>query len=210
MKRMCVPLAALLLSAAAGLEAQATLNAAVNAASYLNPSLPNGNLAEGAVFVAFGTGMGPAKLAEIGGFPLPTTLAGTSVSATVGGTTVQCIMLYTSATQVAAVLPSSTPVGSGTMVLTYNGASSAPLNITVVEHDFGIFAVNEGGSGPGVLTNAITNVVNSLAAAANAGELVDIWGTGLGPVAGNEADGPLPGNIPNLPLQVFVGGQRRK
>lgn len=208
MKRMCVPLAALLLSAAAGLEAQATLNAAVNAASYLNPSLPNGNLAEGAVFVAFGTGMGPAKLAEIGGFPLPTTLAGTSVSATVGGTTVQCIMLYTSATQVAAVLPSSTPVGSGTMVLTYNGASSAPLNITVVEHDFGIFAVNEGGSGPGVLTNAITNVVNSLAAAANAGELVDIWGTGLGPVAGNEADGPLPGNIPNLPLQVFVGGQQ--
>lgn len=204
MKRMCVPLAALLLSAAAGLEAQA----AVNAASYLNPSLPNGNLAEGAVFVAFGTGMGPAKLAEIGGFPLPTTLAGTSVSATVGGTTVQCIMLYTSATQVAAVLPSSTPVGSGTMVLTYNGASSAPLNITVVEHDFGIFAVNEGGSGPGVLTNAITNVVNSLAAAANAGELVDIWGTGLGPVAGNEADGPLPGNIPNLPLQVFVGGQQ--
>ena len=206
MKRMCVPLAALLLSAAAGLEAQAP--AAVNAASYLNPSLPNGNLAEGAVFVAFGTGMGPAKLAEIGGFPLPTTLAGTSVSATVGGTTVQCIMLYTSATQVAAVLPSSTPVGSGTMVLTYNGASSAPLNITVVEHDFGIFAVNEGGSGPGVLTNAITNVVNSLAAAANAGELVDIWGTGLGPVAGNEADGPLPGNIPNLPLQVFVGGQQ--
>ena len=208
MKCMCVPLAALLLSGAAGLEAQTTLKAAVNAASYLNPSLPNGNLTEGGVFVAFGTGMGPAKLAEIGGFPLPTTLAGTSISATVGGTTVKCIMLYTSATQVAAVLPSSTPVGSGTLVLTYNGDSSAPLNITVVEHDFGIFAVNEGGSGPGVLTNAITNVVNSSAAAANAGELVDIWGTGLGPVAGNEADGPLPGNIPNLPLQVFVGGQQ--
>jgi uncharacterized protein (TIGR03437 family) len=189
------------------LQAQVKLSAAVNAASYLNPSLPNGNLTQGGVFIVFGSGLGPSKLAEISAFPLPTTLSGTSISATVGGTTVHCIMLYTSAGQVAAVLPSDTPLGTGTMVLTYNSANSAPLNITVAAHDFGIFAVNQGGNGPGVLTNAITNVVNSSTAAANPGDLEDIWGTGLGPVAGNEAAAPLPGNIPNLNVQVFIGGQ---
>ncbi len=201
-------LAAVLLLWTQGLmQAQVTLSAAVNAASYLNASLPNGNLTQGGVFIVFGSGLGPSTLAEISAFPLPTILSGTSINATVGGTTVHCIMLYTSAGQVAAVLPSDAPVGTGTMVLTYNNTNSAPLNITVAAHDFGIFAVNQGGSGPGVLTNAITNVVNSSTAAANPGDLEDIWGTGLGPVAGNEAAGPLPGNIPNLNVQVFIGGQ---
>jgi uncharacterized protein (TIGR03437 family) len=203
-----VPVAALAMSCAQGLEAQVTLSAAVNAASYLNARLPNGNLAQGGAFVVFGTGLGPAKVAEVSAFPLPTILSGTSISVTVGGTTVKCIMLYTTSTQVAAVLPSSTPTGTGTMVASYNSISSTPLSITVAPHNFGIFAVNQGGTGAGVLVNAITNVVNSGSTSANPGDLVDIWGTGVGPVAGNEAAGPLPGNIPNLDLQVFVGAQQ--
>lgn len=206
MKLILAPVAAFLLSQAQGLEAQVTLNSAVNVASYANPVLPNGSLTQGGILIAFGSGMGPAKLQEISAFPLPTNLAGTSITFTVNGTMVNCIMLYTSATQVAAVLPSDTPVGSGTMVLTYNSSASSALNVTVSAHDFGVFAVNQGGSGPGVITNAITNVVNSATASANPSDLLDIWGTGLGAVSGNEADGPLPGNIPNLPLQVFVGG----
>ena len=208
MKWMWVPFAALLLTCAQGVEAQVTLGAAVNAASYLNASLPNGSLAEGGVFVVFGTGLGPTKLAGVSGFPLSPTLAGTSISATVGGTTVACIMLYTSATQAAALLPSNTPVGTGTMVASYNGVKSAALNITVAAHDFGIASLNQAGSGPGVMTNAITNAVNSSTAAANPGDLTDIWGTGLGPVTGDETAGPLPGAIPNLDLEVFVGGQQ--
>ena len=208
MKWTFVPLAALFLNYAQGLDAQVTVSAAVNAASYLNASLPNGNLTQGGAFVVFGKGLGPAQTAVVNAFPLPNNLAGTSVSVTVGGTTVPCIMLYTLATQVAAVIPSSTPVGSGTMVVTYNGTNSAPLKINVVAHDFGIFALNQGGSGPGVLVNAITNVVNSSTASANPGDLVDIWGTGLGPVAGDEAGGALPGNmLANLNLQVYVGTQ---
>jgi len=207
MKWTMSALAALVL-AHAPLDAQVTLSSAVNAASYLNPVLPNGNLAQGGVFIAFGAGMGPAKLQEISAFPLPTNLGGTSIAVTVNGTTVNCIMLYTSAAQVAAVLPSDTPVGAGTMVLSYNNTPSAPLNVTVAAHDFGIFAINQGGSGPGVVTNAITNTVITSTASANPENLLDIWGTGLGPVAGNEAAGPLPGNLPNLDLQVYVGSQK--
>lgn len=169
MKWILAPLA-LLLTQALHLQAQVTLSAAVNAGSYANPTLPNGSLTQGAIFIAFGSAMGPSKLQEISAFPLPTNLGGTSISVTVNGTTVNCIMLYTSATQVAAVLPSDTPVGSGSMVLSYNGASSSALNVTVSAHDFGIFAVNQGGSGAGVITNAITNVVNSQTTAANPGD----------------------------------------
>jgi uncharacterized protein (TIGR03437 family) len=208
MKWVLAPVAALLLSQVQGLEAQVTLNSAVNAASYANPILPNGNLTQGGVFIAFGSGMGPAKLQEISAYPLPTNLAGTSIAVTVNGKTVNCIMLYTSANQVAAVLPSDTPAGVGSMVLSYNESPSSALNVTVVEHNFGIFSVNQSGGGAGVITNAITNVVNSQTESANASQLLDLWGTGLGPVAGNEADGPLPGNIPNLPIQVFIAGQQ--
>jgi len=42
--------------------------------------------------------------------------------------------------------------------------------------------------------------------AANPGETLIIWGTGLGAVQGDEASGPLPGDMTNLPVQVFIGG----
>jgi uncharacterized protein (TIGR03437 family) len=207
MKRILLLAGVLALSFAACLSAQVSLTGAVNAASYLNATLPNGNLAQGVLFVGFGKGMGPSKLSEISSFLLPLSLAGTSISATVGSRTVQCIMIYTSANQVAAVLPSNTPVGSGTMVVTYNGQSSAPLSITVVAHDFGIFALNQGGNGPGIFTDALTNVPNSTTASGRPADLVDIWGTGLGAVAGDEAASPLPGDMSSLDVQVFVGLQ---
>jgi uncharacterized protein (TIGR03437 family) len=179
--------------------------AAVNGASYTNSSLPNGKLAQGALFIAFGEGMGPASIERASTFPLPTSLAGTSVRVTVNSVTADCIMLYAVSGQVAAILPSDVPVGTGTMVLTYNGVMSAPLSITVVEHSFGIFAINQGGSGPGVFLDAFTNVANGLETAANPNGQWDIWGTGLGAVNGNEAEEPLPGDIASADVRVFFG-----
>jgi uncharacterized protein (TIGR03437 family) len=196
---------ALVFGCAAFAGAQPSLTGAVNAASYLNATLPNGKLAPGVLFIGFGKNMGPAKLASVTAFPLQTNLGGTAVSVTVGSKTVQCLMIYTSAGQLAAVLPSSTPVGSGSMMVSFNGQTSAPLAVTVQANDFGIFALNQGGYGPGIYTEALTSVTNSTTASAKAMDLVDIWGTGLGAVAGDEAAGPLPGDMPNLDVQVFVG-----
>ena len=86
-------------------------NGVKNVASYADPQLPNGAIAEGSIFTIFGSNMGPAVLAYASGLPLPTTLSGTSVSVTVTGSTVACFLFYTSAGQVAAILPSTTPVG---------------------------------------------------------------------------------------------------
>ncbi len=35
---------------------------------------------------------------------------------------------------------------------------------------------------------------------------VCIWGTGVGPVAGDESAGALPGDMPQVPVEVYVGG----
>ncbi|HET6205944.1 MAG TPA: hypothetical protein VFD98_03995, partial [Terracidiphilus sp.] len=64
-----------------------------NSASYANPGFQNGSIAQGSLFVVFGSGMGPAQIQYAATFPLPATLAGTSASVTVNGTTLPCVMI---------------------------------------------------------------------------------------------------------------------
>ena len=161
------------------------------------------------MFILFGTNMGPGQQANAFTFPLPAALAGTSIRATVGATSVSAIMLYSIFQQVAAILPSSTPVGAGTLTLTFNGRGSNTVPIRVVANTVGIFTRNQAGSGPGVLFNFNSQAnqpVNSLVVAAHPGQVLTLWGTGLGAVSGNEAGGPLPGNL-SLPVDVYVGNK---
>jgi uncharacterized protein (TIGR03437 family) len=55
-------------------------------------------------------------------------LGGTTVTVTVGSVIETCIMFYTLSTQVAAVLPSATPVGSGTLTVTFQAQSASMLS----------------------------------------------------------------------------------
>jgi len=177
----------------------------VNAASYALDGLPNSAIAQGSMFVIFGSGLGPATLQQAR-FPLPVALGGTSVKVTVGGSTVNAILIYTSANQVACVLPSATPIGAGVVTVTYNNVTSAPASITVVRSSFGIFTINQAGNGPGVITD--TNwQVNLLTRAAGPSEVMVLWGTGLGPVAFDETRGAPSEDMRSSDVQVFVGGK---
>ena len=186
-------------------------NGVRNSASYALPPLPNSGIAQGSIFVVFGSNLGPSKIVQVSSYPLPSSqgLSGTSIQVTINGASVYAIMLYTLATQLAAVLPSDTPVGTGTLTVTYNGQTSAPAPITVVGGSFGIFSVNQAGTGQGVFQNvnsATDRPFNSQGKSAQPGQVIILWGTGLGPVSGNEAAGPLPGDMPKLNVHVFVGG----
>ena len=205
-------LAVLALVPTASIAQQPTINSngVLNAASYALTGLPNSGIAQGSIFFVFGTNLGKAGSIQVSGFPVPSSqgLAGTLVRVTVGSTTVDCLMLYVTATQVAAVLPSSTPVGSGTLRVSFNGQASSPAPITVVRSSFGTFTLNQAGSGPGVIQNynsATDAPVNTIAVAARPGQAVILWGTGLGPVSGNEAAGPLPGELASINVKVWVG-----
>jgi uncharacterized protein (TIGR03437 family) len=176
-----------------------------NAASYADPALPHGAIAQGSIFNVFGSNMGPASLAYASMLPLPTILSGTQVSVTVTGSTVQCFMIYTSAGQVAAILPSTTPVGTGTITVSYNGAASATQPIKVAASSFGIFTINQQGGGQAVVQDGDYKF-NSATFAFQPGETVVLWGTGLGPISGSDANTPPSGNIPGINVTVYVGG----
>src|ERR1051326_1089576 len=193
------------LATAVSAQPKINTNGVVNVASYAIPGMPNAPIAQGSVFVIFGSGMGPATLQQVTQFPVPTTLGGTSVTISAGGQTLQAPVIYTLAGQVAAILPSNTPTGSATVTVAFNGATSAPQTIQVVTSSFGTFAVNQQGNGAGVITDVNYQIflANS---AARPGDAAIIWGTGLGPVTFSDAGQPQAINL-NVPVQLYVGGK---
>src|ERR1700730_5926030 len=123
------------------------------------------------------------------GFPLPTAMGGTSVRITTGSTAVNAVLLYVSARQIGAILPSQTPLGNAMMTVSYNGQSSAPEPIIVARRKFGIFTLSQSGNGPAIVQNFNSSEdqpLNTLLRPAHPGQTVTLWGTGLGPVGGDE------------------------
>lgn len=173
-------------------------NAVYNNASYAQDGALNRGIAQGSVFAIFGSGLGPAGLIQADRFPLAKELGGTSVKVAVRGTTVDAYPLYVSEGQVGAILPSNTALGDGTLTVSFQGQTSAPQPIVVVRRNFGIFALNQAGSGPAILQNFIDEKnlpANTLLTPARPGQTVILWGTGLGPVDAREAEGPAPGDF---------------
>jgi uncharacterized protein (TIGR03437 family) len=222
---------ALLLTLASGaiprLSAAPVITSAVNAASYKDRRLPNAYIAPGSIFIVTGSGLGPANIVVAPNAFQSTSLSGTSVSVTVDSKTVKALMYYTSANQVAALMPSSTPTGGpGTgnpkaqvaITVTYNGEDSAPTAFQgVAINGAGLFTVDSSGSGPAIVTYPDYSLVSAAKAAncggpntacgsANAGDTLTVWATGLGPVPGGDGPGSLGQSIPNLPMTVWVGG----
>ena len=183
-----------------------SITAVENAATNIPPGLPNAAVAQGAMFVVKGSNLGPATYTQAQSFPLTTSIGGTSISVTVNGTTVDAIMFYSLAAQVAAILPSKTPTGTGTLKLTYSGQSvSAP--ITVVQNNIGIYTVSSSGTGDAIAFLNSDGGLITPTHAANAGDTVVFWGTGLGPVTFDETKAAVQADMPSVPLQVFIGGK---
>jgi uncharacterized protein (TIGR03437 family) len=188
------------------LHAAPAITGVYNAASWTPAGLPNSGIAQGSIFTITGSGLGLSTLQQAQ-YPLPTTqgLGGTSIQITVGSAAEAGIMIYTSAGQVAAILPSATPVGTGTLSLTYQGATTSAA-IQVLPANLGTFTLNEGGSGPGVFTDDSYNVITMINPA-HPGESLVLWGTGLGAVTGDETEPPTPGVNLNTGVQLFVGNE---
>jgi uncharacterized protein (TIGR03437 family) len=164
-------------------------------------------LAPGAMFVVFGSGMGPASLAAGSAPDYPNTLGGTSITLTPasGGPAINARIVYTVASQIAGLLPSSIAPGTYAMRVTYNSLTSAPQNVTVVARSFGIATSNSAGTGTaqatignlngGVsLTRFTTGSVsfggnNWTLSPAHPGDTIVLWGTGGGADAQNDNGG---------------------
>jgi uncharacterized protein (TIGR03437 family) len=184
-----------------------TITAVENAATNIPPGVPNSPIAQGSLFVVKGSNLGPASVAIATAFPLTTSIGGTSIKVTVNGTTVDAIMYYSLAAQVAAILPSKTPTGTGTLTVSYNGQSaSAPIVVT--QSNIGIFTVSQSGTGDAIVFLNSDNGLITPTHAVNVGDVVIFWGTGLGPVSSDETQPAVQSDMTNVPLQVFIGGKQ--
>ena len=74
--------------------------------------------------------------------------------------------------------------------------------------DFGTFALNEGGTGPGVVTDTSYNAITMINAA-HPGQTLILWGTGLGAVTGDETEPPTEVDL-GTGVQVFIENQPAK
>ncbi len=180
----------------------------VNNYSYIQPGMPNYGIAQGSIFIMGGTNdMTESTVSQ--GVPLQTTLGGVTVTVTVGNVTTQAIPYYVSPGQITAILPSKTPVGNATVTVT-SGGQSLSATTTVVPSAFGLATVSSPAGGV-PLTAAIAQDDNeggqllSQTNAANPGEYLTFWGTGLGAVSGDETQYQTPENL-TTPIDVDVGG----
>jgi uncharacterized protein (TIGR03437 family) len=87
------------------------------------------------------------------------------------------VFYYAIPTVVAVVIPSSTPVGTGTITVTYNNVPSAPFPIQIVAHAFGFDSY---GGGLAAATDNTTGALITATNSAKPGETIVFWGAGDG------------------------------
>ena len=186
-------------------------NGIVNASS----ELPD--VARGSWFVIFGTGLGPSSIVVQSAPPYPPTLSQTSVTFTpaLGGSPISATMYYTWVTQVAGMLPSSAPAGAYDVRVTYNGQTSLPVRMNVVERNFGFATQTSNGQGPAQATyggydlNRFTTgtLAQWSLRPAHPGDMVVLWGTGLGADSASDLNGGTSGDqTAAAQVKVMVGG----
>ena len=177
--------------------------------SYLLPGLPNYGIAPGSIFVIEGQNLSNTEtpvLQSSASPGLPLTLDQVSLSVTVNGVTTSPALYYVSSNGIAAVLPSNTPVGSGTVTLTSNG-QTAQAPILVIATALGLDTLAGNGAGAAVATDVNFNLIGLLHSAMP-GQVITLWGSGVGADTSND-DRTYPqkqNNLTTVPFQIYVGG----
>ncbi len=183
-----------------------TITLVQNNSSRTPNGFPNSGIAPSTLFVVIGTGLadaGDATLHSSEGAGLQTTLNGASITVVVGGTTVHPALYYATPTQIDGVMPAATPVGTGTLTVTYKGVASAAFTIQVVTAAPGITTFN----GSGVATDATTGALLTYTKSGFPGEIIILWGTGLGadPADSDTTYTTSPHQV-SVSYTIYIGG----
>lgn len=179
---------------------------ALNNYSYSN------TIAQGSLFVITGCGLAAQGSKAVLQDPtqgLPLTLNGASVSVTVNGTAVPAPLYYATATQIAGVLPSTAPAGTGYFSVQYLNQPGNSASALVANTAFGLGSLYATGSGPGLATDINYQLVTPTHSAIP-GQAITLWGSGLGASPQDSdsvyATAPHAISVSGLPLQVLIGG----
>jgi uncharacterized protein (TIGR03437 family) len=164
-------------------------------------------VAPGKIIVIYGAGPGPATVAVAGpsGGAFPKQCAGTTV--TVNG--IPAAMIYSYATQVAAIVPYGTMGTTAQVNVSYQGQTSAAFGVPIAVAAPSLFSLNGTGEGEAASVNA-DGTINDAAHPVKVGGYISLYATGEGQTSPAGMDGALantqPFPAPNLPVSVTVGG----
>jgi uncharacterized protein (TIGR03437 family) len=204
-----ISVAFVLLAGAGTVLAQPVINqgGVRNAAAARYGLLMNGNVvARGSLILISGARLGPDAPVRASAGTLPTSLGGTSVSISVDGQRFDAPLLYVVAGEIAAVVPSVTPAGSGSVTVARESLASEPSPVSVVPASFGAFTLSAASAGDSVFSRFQSQSsmnMNELSGYAKPGQEVTLWGTGLGAISVSDADVP-PGEEIATAVEVYV------
>ncbi|HMC59994.1 MAG TPA: IPT/TIG domain-containing protein, partial [Candidatus Solibacter sp.] len=178
-----------------------SIGAVTNAATNLT-----GPMAPGEIVAIYGSGLGPpvAVQFQAEGGQVATQLAGTTVL--FNGTAAP--VMYTSATQVGAVVPYATPGNSVQVVVQYQGLSTAPVSVPLAATAPGVFTAEGTGRGAAAARNQDGSSNNS-GSPAPPGSVVTFFATGEGVTVPAGVDGRVTGTLlpkPAAPVTATIGG----
>ena len=182
---------------------QFSINAVTNAAS----NLP-GAISPGEIVVITGVGLGPAELMSAG--VSSAGVYGTELAdTTIHFNGIPAPMIYTSAAQVAAIVPYGVNGPNAEVTATYQGQTTIPVAVAIASSAPGLFTSDSSGIGQAAVVNQ-DGSLNSGANPAQRGSIVSLFATGEGQTSPTGVDGkpattPLP--TPTLPVSVTIGGQ---
>jgi uncharacterized protein (TIGR03437 family) len=170
-----------------------------------------GPVAPGDLVVLYGSGLGPAGLVQFqldSNGLVPRSLAGTTVF--FNGAAAP--LIYTSAYQVAALVPFAISGASVQVVALYQGQLSAPVTVPVAAAAPAIFTLDMSGVGQAAAINQDgINAVNGAAHPIRIGGYISLYITGAGQTNPTGVDG-LPGAVPlpqhALDVSAAIGGQQ--
>ena len=173
-------------------------------------SFVQGPIAPGEIIAIFGAGLGPSALA---GAQLD---ANGRVADSLGGTQVffdgvSAPLLYTSATQVGAVVPFEVGGSSTNIQITYQSKVSDTMNVSLAPAAPALIAQDGSGGGLAAALNQ-DGSLNNFDHPADRGSYVVLYATGAGQTSPGGQDGSIIGSTPPfpqplLPVTVTVDGQ---
>jgi uncharacterized protein (TIGR03437 family) len=119
-------------------------------------------------------------------------------------------MIYTWATQVAAIVPYGITGTTAQVAVTYQGQATAAFSVAVAASASGVFSLDSTGAGQAAAINQDGLTLNTPAKPAKIGDIISLYATGEGQTSPSGVDGrpaaiPLP--QPILPVTVIIGGQ---
>lgn len=162
-----------------------TTGGVVNNASYIAQISP------GSLMSIFGNYMAGSSSSGFA-LPLPTSYNGTSVL--ING--IAAPLLYVSPTLINAQVPVETAAGSVTVVVSYGGTSAA-TRVQVAAASPGLYYFASGGANLALAQHVDGSLVTA-SSPAHAGEILILYGTGIGPINPPLASGSPAGGYPQL------------